>query len=84
LEVADLWPEQTQIVLLDFGAARGFADSFLDEYMEVLFAAAKENRAGIVRHSRNLGFLTGAESEVGVRFRAAYCCRANAHHRRRQ
>lgn len=58
-------PEQLQqIVLLDFGAARSFDDEFLEDYMEVLYCAATQDRQGIVHHSINLGFLTGAESEA--------------------
>ncbi|KAI9010667.1 ABC1 family-domain-containing protein [Hyaloraphidium curvatum] len=55
-----------KIVLLDFGSARGFEDSFLDDYMEVLHAAAQEDTKGIVAHSLRLGFLTGKESEAMI------------------
>jgi predicted unusual protein kinase regulating ubiquinone biosynthesis (AarF/ABC1/UbiB family) len=52
---------------LDFGAARAFDDSFVDEYYNVIVASANRDREGIYRHSVNLGFLTGEETEVGDR-----------------
>ena len=53
-----------QICLIDFGAAREFSQEFTDKYMNVLIAAAENDRDGVVHWSRELGFLTGLESQV--------------------
>ena len=53
-----------RIVLLDFGAARDFSKRFTDLYMRILVAAMDRDRAGCIQWSRELGFLTGQETEV--------------------
>lgn len=47
--------------LLDFGAAREYPSGFVDDYLEVVAAAAREDREKIVEKSIDLGFLTGRE-----------------------
>lgn len=49
--------------LLDLGAGRDFGDGFLDAYMQVIWGAYKDNREGILHHSRLIGFLTGDENK---------------------
>ncbi|TPX30955.1 hypothetical protein SmJEL517_g05609 [Synchytrium microbalum] len=50
------------VCLIDFGAAREFSKDFTDKYMQVLTAAAENDRDGVIHWSRELGFLTGLES----------------------
>lgn len=55
--------KQHKIELLDFGASRDYPDEFIDPYMRVLVAAAKNDRRAIGDLSIQLGYLTGAESK---------------------
>ncbi|KAJ3342646.1 hypothetical protein HDU93_001626 [Gonapodya sp. JEL0774] len=55
------------VYLVDFGAARTFSEKFTDGYLEVLQAAAMQDRAKIAYWSKELGFLTGLETEVKLR-----------------
>lgn len=55
--------KQHKIELLDFGASRDYPDEFIDPYMRVLVAAAKNDRRTIGDLSIQLGYLTGAESK---------------------
>jgi aarF domain-containing kinase len=48
-----------QIGLLDFGACRDFRQDFTDEYMRVIYYAARQDKEGIIDASRKLKFLTG-------------------------
>lgn len=58
-----LYNERTKkIELLDFGASRDFPDEFIDPYVHVLQAAAREDKPRIHELSFELGYLTGAES----------------------
>lgn len=57
-------PETRKIGLLDFGACRDFNKSFTDEYMRVIYFAAKQDREGIIDASRKLKFLTGEEPPI--------------------
>ncbi len=52
-----------RIYLLDFGAARRFDKEFLDNYINVIKAAAERDVQGAIHWSQQLGFLTGMESE---------------------
>ncbi|KAA8917722.1 hypothetical protein TRICI_000161 [Trichomonascus ciferrii] len=59
-----LYNEETKkIELLDFGAARGYDDSFVENYLEILKAAARKDRAACHEYSLKLGYLTGLESQ---------------------
>jgi aarF domain-containing kinase len=51
-----------KIELLDFGASRDFPPEFIDPYMRILSAAAREDKPAIHTLSLELGYLTGAES----------------------
>lgn len=57
-------PETRQLVLLDFGASRGYSSEFLDKYVEIIKAAADGDRAEVLRLSQQMGFLTGFESKI--------------------
>ncbi|KAI9094604.1 chaperone activity of bc1 complex-like protein [Phlyctochytrium arcticum] len=62
-----LYEEEKDVLhLLDFGAARGFGDEFVIKYMNVLHAASIGDRDGCAHWSRELGFLTGLESQAMV------------------
>lgn len=62
-----LYNETTKkIELLDFGAARDFGDSFIENYIAVLRAAIKKDRKAIKEISKDLGYLTGLESQKMV------------------
>ncbi|XP_041828393.1 atypical kinase COQ8A, mitochondrial [Melanotaenia boesemani] len=56
-------PQTHRVALLDFGATRGFAKSFTDAYIEIIKAAADQNREGVLLRSRDMKFLTGYESK---------------------
>ncbi|RVE57620.1 hypothetical protein OJAV_G00218160 [Oryzias javanicus] len=56
-------PQTHRVALLDFGATRGFDQSFTDAYIEIIKAAADQNREGVLLRSRDMKFLTGYESK---------------------
>ncbi|ORZ18502.1 ABC1 family-domain-containing protein [Absidia repens] len=53
-----------QIELLDFGACREFPSSFLQLYGRILGSAARQDRDGVWEYSKQLGFVTGYETDV--------------------
>lgn len=53
-----------KIELLDFGAARGYSDEFIENYLGVLRASVHRDREAINSYSLKLGYLTGLESEA--------------------
>uniref|UniRef100_G3PD22 Atypical kinase COQ8A, mitochondrial n=1 Tax=Gasterosteus aculeatus TaxID=69293 RepID=G3PD22_GASAC len=57
-------PQAHKVALLDFGATRGFDKSFTDTYIEIINAAANNDREGVLQRSRDMKFLTGYESKV--------------------
>lgn len=57
-------PQTHRLALLDFGATRGFDQSFTDVYIEVIRAAAEGNREGVLKKSIDMKFLTGYESKA--------------------
>ncbi|KAF7664819.1 hypothetical protein LDENG_00164080 [Lucifuga dentata] len=57
-------PQAHKVALLDFGATRGFDKSFTDIYIEIIKAAADQNREGVLQKSRDMKFLTGYESKA--------------------
>ncbi|KAK1894126.1 Atypical kinase COQ8A mitochondrial [Dissostichus eleginoides] len=57
-------PQAHKVALLDFGATRGFDKSFTDAYIEIINAAAHNDREGVLKRSREMKFLTGYESKV--------------------
>ncbi|XP_020787380.1 atypical kinase COQ8A, mitochondrial [Boleophthalmus pectinirostris] len=56
-------PETHKVALLDFGACRGFDKSFTDTYIEVIKAAADQDRDLVLHKSREMKFLTGFETK---------------------
>ncbi|KAH9578008.1 UbiB domain [Trypanosoma melophagium] len=50
-----------KISLLDFGAAREYSAEFVQDYLDVVAAAARQDRETIISKSMKLGFLTGNE-----------------------
>uniref|UniRef100_A0AAR2LZA8 Atypical kinase COQ8A, mitochondrial n=1 Tax=Pygocentrus nattereri TaxID=42514 RepID=A0AAR2LZA8_PYGNA len=57
-------PEKHKVALLDFGATRGFDESFTDVYIEIIKAAADGNREAVLRRSIEMKFLTGYETKT--------------------
>ncbi|XP_076173990.1 ubiquinone biosynthesis protein COQ8, mitochondrial [Ptiloglossa arizonensis] len=53
-----------QLILLDFGACREYEKSFMDKYIEIIYAASEGDRNKILNLSREMGFLTGYESKI--------------------
>lgn len=53
-----------KIWLLDFGATREYSDEFMDKYLDLIEYAADQDYDGVVRISKELGFLTGFESKL--------------------
>ena len=49
--------------LIDFGAAREFPVTFVDDYLSMVKACADKDRDGVIHHSTKLGFLTGKISQ---------------------
>ncbi|XP_059625507.1 protein ABC transporter 1, mitochondrial isoform X1 [Cornus florida] len=60
-----LYDEATRSMnLIDFGAARDYPKSFVDDYLRMVLACANSDRGTVISMSRRLGFLTGMESEM--------------------
>ncbi|XP_070834599.1 atypical kinase COQ8A, mitochondrial [Chaetodon trifascialis] len=57
-------PQTHKVALLDFGATRGFDKSFTDTYIEIINAAANQDREGVLQRSRDMKFLTGYETKA--------------------
>lgn len=57
-------PDEDRIVLLDFGAARSYGKGFIDDYVEIIRAAADRDANKVYEFSKKLGFLTGYESKA--------------------
>ncbi|KAI9014592.1 ABC1 family-domain-containing protein [Phycomyces nitens] len=53
-----------QLELLDFGACREFPDAFLALYGRILVSASRGDREGVWQYSKELGFVTGYETEI--------------------
>ncbi|XP_047244608.1 atypical kinase COQ8A, mitochondrial [Girardinichthys multiradiatus] len=60
-------PNTHRVALLDFGATRGFDQSFTDVYIEIIRAAAEGNREGVLKRSIEMKFLTGYESKAMIK-----------------
>jgi len=56
-------PKAGRLHLLDFGATRDFAPKFCSDYLNLILCAAKSDRDGVLKWSRDLGFLTGEETK---------------------
>lgn len=57
-------PETQKINLLDFGASREYSENFVNDYIEVVYAASIGDKATVLEKSRSLKFLTGYEAKV--------------------
>ena len=55
--------EKQRVNLIDFGAARHFPKSFVEGYLKLGWAAANKDVSTIASVSKNLGFLTGDETQ---------------------
>ncbi|KAM9358615.1 atypical kinase COQ8B, mitochondrial isoform 2-T2 [Symphorus nematophorus] len=56
--------DTNKVVLLDFGACRGYPESFTDDYIQVVHAASVGDRATVLQKSKDLKFLTGFEAKA--------------------
>ncbi|KAF4996799.1 hypothetical protein FGRMN_4275 [Fusarium graminum] len=52
--------------LLDFGASREYPDKFVTQYVQLLAAASRSDKATVKELSESLGYLTGHESRTMV------------------
>jgi len=60
-----LWNTSTrQINLVDFGATREYSQEFMDNWYNLLQAAAYGDRSACINWSLKLGYLTGEENEI--------------------
>ncbi|KAG7232473.1 hypothetical protein INR49_008821 [Caranx melampygus] len=59
-------PQTHRVALLDFGATRGFDQSFTDIYIEIIRSAAEGDSEGVLKKSIEMKFLTGYESKAMV------------------
>ncbi|XP_076873383.1 atypical kinase COQ8A, mitochondrial isoform X2 [Brachyhypopomus gauderio] len=57
-------PQTHKVSLLDFGATRGFDESFTDVYIEIIKAAADGDREAVLKRSIDMKFLTGYETKA--------------------
>ena len=53
-----------RLELLDFGASREYPEEFVSQYVRLLEAASRSDRAEVKRLSEALGYLTGYESSA--------------------
>ncbi|KAA8593784.1 hypothetical protein FQN60_004618 [Etheostoma spectabile] len=56
--------DTNKVVLLDFGACRGYPEAFTDDYIQVVHAASVGDRATVLSKSKELKFLTGFEAKA--------------------
>uniref|UniRef100_A0A665VMI1 Atypical kinase COQ8A, mitochondrial n=1 Tax=Echeneis naucrates TaxID=173247 RepID=A0A665VMI1_ECHNA len=59
-------PQTHRVALLDFGATRGFDQSFTDVYIEIIRSASEGDSEGVLKKSIEMKFLTGYESKAMV------------------
>lgn len=56
--------ETEKLNLIDFGASRAYDPKFINNYMGVVYNAAKRNDTKVLEHSIGLGFLSGEENKT--------------------
>ncbi|KAK7220223.1 hypothetical protein V2G26_008226 [Clonostachys chloroleuca] len=56
--------EADRLVLLDFGASREYPEEFIRQYVQLLGAASRLDKATVKELSESLGYLTGHESKT--------------------
>ncbi|XP_054730257.1 atypical kinase COQ8B, mitochondrial [Anastrepha obliqua] len=52
-----------RLMLIDFGSTRFYQKKFIQNYRQVIIHAVENNRDGVLRMSREMGFLTGYETK---------------------
>ena len=57
-------PHSGKVGLLDFGATREYRAGFVNIYFKIIDSAVKKNREDVLKYSREVGFLTGYESQI--------------------
>ena len=57
-------PDTNKIGLLDFGATREYKAEFVNTYFKIIDSAAHKDRENVLKYSREVGFLTGYESQA--------------------
>ncbi|KAF4451060.1 Atypical ABC1 ABC1-A kinase [Fusarium albosuccineum] len=58
--------ELNKLELLDFGASREYPETFVNQYVRLLAAASRSDKATVKELSESLGYLTGHESRTMV------------------
>lgn len=58
--------DSNRLELLDFGASREYPEEFVRQYVQLLAAASRTDRAAVKELSERLGYLTGHESRTMV------------------
>lgn len=58
--------DSNRLELLDFGASREYPEEFVRQYVQLLTAASRSDRAAVKSLSEDLGYLTGHESKIMV------------------
>lgn len=56
--------EKDVVNLFDFGAARGYDDDFVKDYLLTVYGASENNSGMVLRATTRLGFQSGEESEI--------------------
>ncbi|CAB1101059.1 unnamed protein product [Ectocarpus sp. CCAP 1310/34] len=56
--------ETGKMSLIDFGACREYRKGFVDDYLRLVWSAANQDEAEIMRVSQELKFLTGDETQM--------------------
>ncbi|XP_061574982.1 atypical kinase COQ8B, mitochondrial [Cololabis saira] len=56
--------DTNKVILLDFGACRGYPEAFTDDYVQVVHAASIGDRDTVLSKSKDLKFLTGFETKA--------------------
>ncbi|KAF1854509.1 hypothetical protein Lal_00013084, partial [Lupinus albus] len=66
LDKLSLQRDVNKLELLDFGASREYPDEFVTQYVQLLAAASRSDKAAVKELSESLGYLTGHESRTMV------------------
>lgn len=59
-------PINNQIILLDFGSSRKFPEEFINNYKNLVISASNADRESCIYWSKQIGFLTGQESQTMI------------------
>ncbi|TMW48007.1 hypothetical protein DOY81_006922 [Sarcophaga bullata] len=55
--------ESRRLMLIDFGSTRFYQKEFITNYRNIIMCAVNNNREGVLKISRDMGFLTGYETK---------------------